>query len=43
MIVFKILNKTEKILELNQTFKKKLNVSSAANFMTLRELYEFIK
>ncbi len=31
------------ILDLNQSFKKKLDVSSTANFKTLRELYEFIK
>ncbi len=31
------------ILDLNQTFKKNLDISSIANFKTLRELYEFIK
>ena len=31
------------ILDLNQSFKKKLDVNSTANFKTLRELYEFIK
>ncbi len=31
------------ILDLNQVFKKKLDVSSTANFKTLKELYEFIK
>ena len=31
------------ILDLNQSFKTKLDVNSTANFKTLRELYEFIK
>ena len=31
------------ILDLNKTFKKKLDVSSTVNFKTLKELYEFIK
>ncbi len=31
------------IIDLNQVFKKNLDISSTANFKTLKELYEYIK